>query len=511
MPENTIYNGIDINRFKITCPYCFNEFSHAHVHFRAKTGYRSKREIEVELGYSKGDAEASEDEKRLAAFELREKYYMAGMSTNLKKYWADFEGVPTEPVNQKNLSSIKPWEYPVLDNRSIHHLLQESDGMVDGCVDLLGNETHSRVCPFCNNPLPKGYGKYPIKKIAIVGITNSGKTVYISQLLNIIEDYAPKVGISAYPKSDNEYRFIKDNRIEKGIEVPKPTTTKHLSQPMFYDISKRDRSGKGETTTIVLYDIAGENCESVRQLEESRFAKFIKQADGIILLIDPAQLFSNHDANVGKPNLVVNTLHNLGLESDTKDNNRCKIPIAVTISKSDTQMDILPYMAQDEVQQTGLDELKRPLIQFNAKYYNQLQSELDNLINNNAAAAALRQALFQEYQKYNWFAICAIGCNIIKITNEETGMPIFVPETVPMPKRIEEPMFWLFKQFGFIGTNDKVNLPSYRVERVNTFQVKKGLFGREKLIPYTTEVTIKDEESLEAFLNGNMEYFIERN
>lgn len=517
--QNNTFKGInknDLNKYMIICPYCFNQqnngkpFSHAHVHFRAKSGYRSEREIQMELGYSKIDAEASGDKKRLAAFELRERSYMAGMSEKLKKYWAPYGGIPTEPVNERNISGIKPWEQPVLDQNTIIELRTDSSGMVNRCVDSLGNESSARVCPFCNNPLPKGYGKYPIQKISIVGITNSGKTVYISQLLKVIEQYAPKVGISAYPKTDNEYRFIQDNRIEKGVEVPKPTTTTHLSQPMFYDISKRDRSGNEETRTVVLYDIAGENCESVEKIYSSDFEKFIRNADGIILLIDPEQLFSNSDSSeISRPNLVVNTLHNLDLKKDSK--NRCIIPVAVTISKSDTVKEILPQIAQDDVQQTGRDDLKRPLTQFNARHYNQLQEELDNLIDNNSTAAALEQDLEQEYLKYNWFAICAIGCNIIQIINEETGMPISVPESVPMPKRIEEPMFWLFKQLGFIGSNDRIHLPSYREEIVETFDVKRKMFGGERLIPTQKTVTIRDEDALDAFLRGDKEYFIERN
>ena len=137
------------------------------------------------------------------------------------------------------------------------------DGFVTQAVDLFGKTTHSRVCPYCHNPLPLGFGKNKVKYISIIGITGSGKTVYISQLLKGMTDYASKVGLNAFFTSDHETNFILNNQVKQGKPLPDSTSPKRLSQPMFYDIV-RDENGVQKTDTIVLYDIAGENCRRLK-------------------------------------------------------------------------------------------------------------------------------------------------------------------------------------------------------------------------------------------------------
>ena len=36
------------------------------------------------------------------------------------------------------------------------------------------------------------------------------------------------------------------------------------------------------------------------------------------------------------------------------------------------------------------------------------------------------------------------------------------PQLTPTPRRIEEPLIWMFKQFGYITSNENVELPNMR-------------------------------------------------
>ena len=65
-------------------------------------------------------------------------------------------------------------------------------------MDDFGKPTYRRVCPYCHNPLPMGFGKHRVKNISIIGITGAGKTVYISQLLKGMTEYAAKSGLGAF-------------------------------------------------------------------------------------------------------------------------------------------------------------------------------------------------------------------------------------------------------------------------------------------------------------------------
>ena len=75
-------------------------------------------------------------------------------------------------------------------------------------------------------------------------------------------DYAAKVGLNAYFTAEHVTNFIEVNKVKRGEPLPAATTPGRLSQPMFYDIV-RSENNVPQTDTIVLYDIAGENCQKI--------------------------------------------------------------------------------------------------------------------------------------------------------------------------------------------------------------------------------------------------------
>ena len=111
-------------------------------------------------------------------------------------------------------------------------LITDADGFVVKCIDILGHESSSRVCPNCHNPLPLSYGKKPVKMISIIGVTGSGKTVYISQLLKHIDEDVNKAGLAAFYLSPNESDFVEHNKVAKNVPLPDATTPGMLSQPI---------------------------------------------------------------------------------------------------------------------------------------------------------------------------------------------------------------------------------------------------------------------------------------
>ena len=84
---------------------------------------------------------------------------------------------------------------------------------------------------------------------------------------------------------------------------------------------------------------------------------------------------------------------------------------------------------------------------FNATQYNPIAEGLWNFMMNNEAG--LEQMLYNNYSAYNYFAFTALGCDV------EDGKPV----GPILPKRIEEPLFWMFNQFGYIGENEPVFQP----------------------------------------------------
>ncbi|MBQ3075482.1 MAG: hypothetical protein IJC26_05385, partial [Clostridia bacterium] len=346
------------DEYQIICPYCFNmasggngePFSHSQVEFRSETYFSSQSEIEQALGFTEIDIDlASTGAERLAKktqFDIYQRFLL-GTDTKYQSFWDEFEGQTTEQ-NDRNGRGPTPWEMPIIKKeKGVKQVYADVDGFITHAVDDFGKITHRRVCPHCHNPLPLGFGKNKVKRISIIGITSSGKTVYISQLLRGMADYAAKVGLNAYFTAEHVTNFIEVNKVKRGEPLPAATTPGRLSQPMFYDIV-RSENNVPQTDTIVLYDIAGENCQKAEDMV--RFARFVEHSDGLILLIDPKQLgfLSDEIPEEDKkaPALALNTLHSV---LEARMGTKSQIPIAVCVSKSDMCAGILPPIAQEQV------------------------------------------------------------------------------------------------------------------------------------------------------------------
>lgn len=495
--------------YQIVCPYCFNEasrvtngdakaFSHTMVHFRAESYYQDETAIEQDsrINMSKIDIEMldnkNEREAKLSEYKLRERFLLKD-DAKYNEFWGKYDGT-TEKVRGNN--NVQPWKLPVISRGDgVQKLICDAQGFVTGAVDNLGNITHQRVCPFCHNPLPLNFGKNNVKKISIIGVTGAGKTVYISQLLKGMDSAAKKVGLTAFFTTDHETNFIEDNPVKRGVALPDSTSPSRLSQPMFYDIVQ----GEGvdvRKDTIVLYDIAGENCKSAADM--AKFSKFVEHSDGMILLVDPKQLgFIPETETLEEdsienqvqeekinPSLALNTLY--GVLED--DNVKSRIPIAVCVSKSDRCFDILPDIAREQVPDSGRDETGMRRREFDGKSYNILEGELRELLDRNAAEMC--GILINGYINYNFFAVSAVGCECVK--DKKTGF--YSPVDTPEPRRIEEPILWLFKQFGYIKSNTKVKRP-FPIKQPDKEVWQKGFLGiGGKYVRQEGELAIYEED-----------------
>ena len=202
-------------------------------------------------------------------------------------------------------------------------------------------------------------------------------------------------------------------------------------------------------------------------------------------MIDAKQLNfvvnNNGDIDTDAPALALNTLHNI---LETESNKKSDIPIAVSISKSDQCFGILPQIAQDQVQYAGEDATGMPTKEFDGRSYNQLEQGLTELMKNNAMTVC--RILQDGYTDYNFFSVSAIGCKC-----DDNNAPINKPDA----KRIEEPILWLFKQFGFIKSNAKVMRP-FKARHADRYIYKKPLIGKAYLIKQEDEYSAYEEDKV---------------
>lgn len=478
---------------KIICPYCFKEFEHDEVHFRLE---------KVEnYGYDISDIEYESDPQKKEEMQLS-MYFQPKEDEKYENFWKKY-GKTTELTtqNEQKRFGCQVYQLPIIDPKSPEaakclKLQNHPDGksdyfiydgydMVQGVVDIYGNTSHRRVCPHCHNPLPRGYGRNEVKFISVIGVTGSGKTVYISQLLQNMPYYTFRLANMASQTLDDRVdNFLNNNPVRKDTPLPDSTMAGRLAQPMTYDIVKSGNKHE----TIVIYDIAGENCTDATEMQ--RYGDFVMHSHGIILLISPKQIgfpedYGDQNADedntkdAAPPITVLNTIYNTIV---AENRGLCEIPLAVCISKSDffartlgageeNEADI-NYIATRDVAPIEDPVTGETKPGFNATQYNVIQKKISRMMDRNPISVALQT----QYKYYNYFIFSAVGCAVRK--EERDGKTVSYPVNEPQPIRIVEPLLWLFKRFGYINSDTHIRLPALRGDPNQKVIVK--LTGKQK-------------------------------
>lgn len=457
--------------YEITCPYCFRKMADDEVLFRSERVEKGESDILPEdyedLEDFKTRYKGDDKEGILTALQEWE-FFLEQDDPVYEEFWKNYTATTEDNPADRELG-VKAYRRPIIDPRKPAHqrylklqgrdfFIRDSQGMVIQIELADGDICNRRVCPHCHNPLPDNYGKNKVKFAAIIGITGAGKTIYLSQLLSGMTNYAAKAGLAAMVSNTSARGFVEKNRVAPGHPLPGSTPTAQFQQPLFYDLV-RDTPEEGHVTeTFVLYDVAGEVFKSPNLIQ--RFAPFIEHADGIIMLIDPMQFQAISQATkdgtaLDEPTMVLQTIHSIISHGIVTE--KCKTPFAVCISKADLPavQDVLGQelgsLLRSEVH--GIKGGRFFLPRFNATEYNPIGRGLDEFILNHQSA--LGQVMEINYTTYNFFAFTALNCQVEEITGN--GGELFTAPVGPViPMRIEEPLLWLFYKLGYIQANTPV-------------------------------------------------------
>ena len=461
---------------KIICPYCFKEMEDNEVLFRSEKVNKGENDILPEEYDSVDDFNARYREKDKSDIlnKLKDWQFFEEQDDDIyRNFWDNFNGT-TEYNLADDMLGVKAYRRKIIDPQRADHqnylkrqpdqsfFIRDNEGMVTQIELKTGELCYRRVCKHCHNPLPNKYGKFPVKFTTVIGITGAGKTIYLSQILKKMTTYAARVGLTAFVNNTGVQNFVEKNEVKAGSPLPGSTPATQFQQPLFYEMVK-DVGGRSHTETLVLYDVAGEVFKTPDLV--IKFAPFIKRANGVILLIDPMQFEAVCGVNqVGEqlddPVTVLNVIHEQ--VTNKRANEKCNIPFAVCISKVDTlnvqqvlPQDLRNSLLMDVQGEINNNGFARTI--FNAKSYNPIANSLSDFIKTNEMGLA--QTMYNNYGIYNFFAFTALGCAVEASNNGGVNCPV----GPILPKRIEEPLFWLFNQYGYIDTNEPVFDPSGRV------------------------------------------------
>lgn len=431
-----------MNYEPIKCPYCFKHFSHNEVLFRSATALtevdldptgrgRSIEDIELEM------PDGSEKNDIISKYHLRERFLIKD-DEEYNRFWETYGS--TSEINSGVDNSILDYKRPLLypSDKSVvpNGAELDVDGFVYKVADCFGKESYERVCPHCHNPLPQNYGKYPIKFLSVIGISSAGKTVFLSKLIENITGYAAKLGMAALAGSSSSRKFIQDNKIDENVPLPGGTPDRYLSQPLFYNLSYFKNNIR-ENKMFVIYDIAGETCVSAARI--LNYAPFIRNSDGMFILMDPQQFQCLGGRAAQITDAILSTLSGVFTGADMVE-----IPLAFCLAKSDMMrsQNLLPEICYQDVQTVNKSK-------FCAEDYNIISNKLDEFFESNDPS--IKVSLENNYINFNYFAFTTLNCDV---REDENGRKY--PERKPTPKRIEEPLFWMFKKFGFIDSQGNI-------------------------------------------------------
>ena len=463
--------------FEITCPYCFRKMLDSEVLFRSEKVNQGDPDILPDEYDDMEDFQAryrGPDKEEILSKYYDWEFFAETEDPAYEAFWANFNGT-TEYNPADDVLRVKAYRRRVIDPSKTAHqkylkqqstgdyFIYDEQGMVTQIELSSGEKCNRRVCRHCHNPLPDNYGKNTVKFATIIGITGAGKTVYLSQLLRRMRTYAVKVGLSAIVNNTGVRTFLENNVIAANEPLPGSTPSTRFQQPLFYEMVRDAKEHGRVTETFVLYDVAGEVFKESSLV--NKFAPFVEHADGVIVLIDPMQFevvsgVMNKGAQLDEPTTVLNAIHNI--VSHGNANEKCQIPFAVCISKADTQ--VVQRVLSEDLRRMLLDDVHGikdnsgfNLTMFNAAEYNPILNELYDFIQNNELVLA--QQMQTNYSSYAYFAFTALGCDVGEGTRPN-GDKYQFPIGPVLPKRVEEPLLWLFHKLGYIGVNVPIDDPT---------------------------------------------------
>lgn len=403
------------------CPYCFAEHKLANIEFRC-------------VNYS-GDCKEEPDEKFAR--------YKFGQNVNKSQ-------VPLKAhVFPPKISKLE------LFTRNLYMPVDEN---CNQCKTL----SNIRLCPSCHNTLPPNVENMNDNiLISVVGSYASGKSHYISTLINELQKHVmPDMFGTSFVEVNKEVRETYAEKYynplyEEGT-VLEPTKPNERQEPLIYEATIK-KGSKEKQIQFMFYDVAAENLGDINTMVT--MARHIGYSDGIILLVDPLQIgeIRNQlpekvlDQNIGLPTESIKyQTPDVMIKYITKVVQQYKkiygnkkidgVPVAVTLSKLDTIFDFLPL---GSVVKEMSGSLKKGA--YDREEIKEISTELKDFINT-YDKQKISKVIESNFAQVAYFGVSALGDSPIMDEDRQKKMI-----HRPKPHRVEEPFLWILDQLGVIS------------------------------------------------------------
>jgi len=209
--------------------------------------------------------------------------------------------------------------------------------------------SNAEVCGYCNHDIPANWRASKVTCIAMAGARATGKSLLLAVAKEQLELFAERHHRSAFRGVGDTERFfavhyttpLYEQRRLLGGTVGMGVPESVAREPLIFQFTERLGDGSSRSRVLVLRDVAGEDLESLGEMD--RFLSFFSRADAVIALLDPltvaqirAMLADLIPAatRLGGDGVAV-MRHVLGLMTNHAPGARTQIPFAVVLSKVD--------------------------------------------------------------------------------------------------------------------------------------------------------------------------------
>jgi GTPase SAR1 family protein len=320
------------------------------------------------------------------------------------------------------------------------------------CVDC--KEAAKQIfCDEINKEIPIEFLSMKSLPIALLGAKASGKSNYIGVLINEIRKkmtspFNCSLSMTCSQESKQAYNELYYRPLyEEGYTV-KATDSGEIP-PLIFPLRFMNTKNKiTNMAALTFYDTAGENLDNTNNMH--KFNRYITNAQGIILLLDPLQvpnIRNNLTANgfnaLPEKNTDIYNVLSIIIDviRSVKNINKgqIQIPLALVFTKTDVleQYNILPENSclkeESEHIKHGVfikSDFENTNIQMQDLIDNWLDDELINYI--------------KQFKQYSFFGVSALGGNPIDRGAKINGKV--------NPKRVLDPLLWLLSENGYIRT-----------------------------------------------------------
>lgn len=405
---------------KYTCPYCFQEHSFSNVEFRCVNSFCP---------------EQVQDEQ-----------------------YANYLGMSKEAMKMSNVTFRPTVKLPFFIKNSYMPVWE--------VCPYCGTKSAVRVCPSCHNELPEGVQDNEDMIIAIVGSRDTGKTHFISVLINELQKrICPMIFNGTFnPVNDDIFRHYQENFYNKVFldkTLQDLTRTAHargeisVRKPLIYEmvIPLNAKGKKKRKYTFVFYDTAGEDLKDTTVMKMVN--RYICKASGLIFLLDPMQIMelrlnmtggeirtssSISQLEIEPQEMVLNRIANLIREDKGYSRTqKISIPTAIAFSKFDVLKrffppDSLVLEPSSYLREGRLD--KEEWFSVSTEIYAMLQEYgAYNFINN----------VEFNFERFTYCTVSALGQQ--PVISQKGSKKI---ATLPRPHRVEDPFLWILKENGVV-------------------------------------------------------------